>query len=337
MDLQKINHLIINRNDAIGDVILTLPLATIIKQHNPNCRITFIGKPYTYPIISACNTIDEVILDTDFLGNTWQPEVPIDAIIFVKPDKVIAKASKDRKIPIRIGTSHRVFHWFTANKLVNFSRRKSNLHEIELNQKLLKPFNINVLPKENLNNHYQLSPAEPTQKVLEVFETLNEKTVIIIHPKSRGSAKEWPLDNYLSLVKKGQTELPNVVFLLTGTAAEGELISKEKPDLLVAPNLLNVLGKFDLSEFMSLINLADGLLACSTGPLHIAAALGKNALGFYPSTKPQDPGRWAPIGTKAQFLIQDDQAFIQPDGKLPDSLIGISVESVLAVLSTWSK
>ncbi|RYG01290.1 MAG: glycosyl transferase family 9, partial [Chitinophagaceae bacterium] len=40
-------NIIISRTDSIGDVVLTLPMAKIIKQQFPDCRIAFLGKEYT--------------------------------------------------------------------------------------------------------------------------------------------------------------------------------------------------------------------------------------------------------------------------------------------------
>ena len=62
-----------------------------------------------------------------------------------------------------------------------------------------------------------------------------------------------------------------------------------------------------LSEFITLISLCDGLVANSTGPLHIAAALGKDAIGIYPPMRPIHPGRWAPLGVHAQALVLDKE------------------------------
>ncbi|MFC7667381.1 glycosyltransferase family 9 protein [Hymenobacter humi] len=50
---------------------------------------------------------------------------------------------------------------------------------------------------------------------------------------------------------------------------------------------------------------ADGLVAGSTGPLHLAAALGRHALGLYPPIRPMHPGRWAPLGPRAGFMVFD--------------------------------
>jgi ADP-heptose:LPS heptosyltransferase len=66
-------------------------------------------------------------------------------------------------------------------------------------------------------------------------------------------------------------------------------------------------GKLSLAELISFINSCDGLVAGSTGPLHIAAALGKRAIGLYAPMRPIFPQRWAPIGKNADYLVLDKQ------------------------------
>ena len=43
----KPQNLLIVRTDRIGDVVLSLPLAGIIKSEFPNCKITFLVREYT--------------------------------------------------------------------------------------------------------------------------------------------------------------------------------------------------------------------------------------------------------------------------------------------------
>ena len=45
------------------------------------------------------------------------------------------------------------------------------------------------------------------------------------------------------------------------------------------------------------------MIAASTGPLHIAAALGKKAIGLFAPMRPIHPGRWKPIGKQANYLV----------------------------------
>jgi ADP-heptose:LPS heptosyltransferase len=60
-----------------------------------------------------------------------------------------------------------------------------------------------------------------------------------------------------------------------------------------------------LDDLMSFISQADGLVACSTGVLHLAAALNKFVVGLYSPMRPIHPGRWKPIGKNANYLVLD--------------------------------
>jgi ADP-heptose:LPS heptosyltransferase len=64
----------------------------------------------------------------------------------------------------------------------------------------------------------------------------------------------------------------------------------------------DVTGRFSLEEFVGFLGSVDGLVACSTGPLHIASALGKVAIGIYPPYRPIHPGRWRPLGVNAHVI-----------------------------------
>ncbi|MFD2721109.1 glycosyltransferase family 9 protein [Hymenobacter monticola] len=125
---------------------------------------------------------------------------------------------------------------------------------------------------------------------------------VILHPRSRGSAREWGLDNFGQLARLLH-QAGHRVFV-TGTAAEGEELAdwlKQNAAFLAA----DLTGQLSLPQFMAFIAAADGLVAGSTGPLHLAAALGRHALGLYPPIRPMHPGRWAPLGPHAKFMVFD--------------------------------
>lgn len=338
MKSKTFRHIVISRTDAIGDVVLTLPMAQILKELYKDVYISFIGKNYTLPILECCTYIDEVVLENDFISGKWQPNIKPDAIIFVKPEREIAKFAKKRGIKLRVGTSHRLFHFLYANKLINFSRKKSDLHEMELNFKLLKPFTSVKFKKEDMVNQYGLQAPAISENVKGILRKTVNHTPIILHPKSRGSAREWPLEAYIELTKEISKIDPSIIFLITGTEAEGQLIRAENQALLFQPNTIDLTGQLTLTEFISLISEANGLVACSTGPLHIASALGINALGLYPPTRPMHPGRWAPVGKKAGYLVQNHPCEANALDKHNCSCLkGISVNEVAEVLSAWVK
>ena len=152
-------RLIISRTDSIGDVILTLPMAGIIKEKYPDCKIFFLGKTYTKSIIELSQYVDE-FLNWDEIQQNKNPlaelkKVEADTIIHVFPNKQVAELAKKAKIRNRIGTLGRIPHVFTCNKKVYFSRKKSNLHEAQLNLKLLSPIGItHIFDRDEISKYY---------------------------------------------------------------------------------------------------------------------------------------------------------------------------------------
>jgi ADP-heptose:LPS heptosyltransferase len=303
--MKLLKSIIISRTDNLGDVVLTLPVAGMLKTVLPDVKIYFIGKAYTRPVIISSRHIDEFIDRETIVKNPeYLQQIGADAIIHVFPDKKIARLAKEANIPIRVATSHRWFHWLFCNKLVNLSRKNSNYHEAQLNLQLLKPLGIERKPAlAEIAQRYGMSAARFTLPSTVAALIQPDKFNLVLHPKSKGSAREWPLTHYLELIK----QLPADQFhiFITGTETEGQLIREQLPALFNFKHVHNLTGKLNLEQLISFIDNVDGLLACSTGPLHIAAALDKYALGIYPPMRPIHPGRWAPIGEKAEVLCLD--------------------------------
>jgi len=287
-------EIIISRTDAIGDVILTLPLCGVLKKHFPDIKITFLGQSYTQPVIETCEHIDTFV----DVKNLSQYTPIAEAIIHVFPQKHILKWAYSHKIPIRVCTYSRIYAWIYANKLVRLHRKNSDLHEAQLNLKLLKPLGIPTdYTLEEISQYYGMTKIPVLPDFLK-NKIDTSKQNWIIHPTSQGSAREWGLAKYKELITHLNPEQYNI--FITGTEKDKTHLAQWLDAL---PEYVhNVVGKLSLQDLIALIHQADGLVAGSTGPLHIASALGKKAVGIYPSIRPMHPGRWKPIGQKAQFV-----------------------------------
>lgn len=309
MDMKAYQRIIISRTDSIGDVILTLPLSGILKKQFPQSEIIFLGRSYTQDVIGACEHIN-TFLNWDELASKEETsairdlkDLAADLIIHVFPRQEIAHLAKRAGIPTRLGTTNRLYHWFNCNKLVRLSRRKSSLHEAQLNINLVKSITgIDDMPLGNIHKFYGLTQ---TQVLDTNFTTLfdKEKINVILHPKSKGSAREWGLNNFIELIKILPDEKYKV--FISGTEDEG-LMMKDS-GIFDIDHVVNLCGKMSLAQLISFIKACDVLVAASTGPLHLAAALGIKAIGIYPPIRPMHPERWAPIGEKATFLVKDKE------------------------------
>ena len=309
--MKTYKRIIISRTDKIGDVVLTLPLAGFLKKMYPDCYIIFLGNTYTRPIIECSEYVDKIV-DWDKIKDfstlkliKFFKRLNADCIIHVYPVKRIAWIAKLAKIKCRIGTSHRWYHTLTCNKLVNLGRRNSEKHEAELNFQLLLPIlkpGIDLPDINKIKDYYGLTKVAPIPERL--FSVINkEKFNVIIHPKSKGSAREWGLNNYSELIRMLPYEKFNII--VTGTNEEAEQM--EYFLKVYSKKIINLTGKMSLSEYISIINNADALIACSTGPLHIAAALGIHAIGIYAPMRPIFPKRWKPIGTYATYFVLEKE------------------------------
>ena len=324
----KIQHILISRTDAIGDVVLTLPMAAYIKELIPGAVVSFLGRTYTQPVINTCAAVD-IFINYDEIKKLPQNEQAlylkskkIDAIIHVFPNKHVAQIAKAAGIKLRIGTTNRVFHWFTCNKLVKLSRKKSDLHEAQLNLVLLKALGLKLVPSlQDIIKHTSfesktLLPDELAKK-LSV-----DKFNLILHPKSHGSGMEWGLNNFAGLIHTLPADKYNVI--ITGSDKEKLLLADWIKTL--PATVTDMTGKMTLPQLITFISHADGLIASGTGPLHLAAMSGINTLGLFPSVRPIHPGRWAPVGIKAGYLESET-----------GDLDNITIDIVLGEISRWNK
>ncbi|MFZ1332392.1 MAG: glycosyltransferase family 9 protein [Flavobacteriales bacterium] len=299
-------RIILSRTDSIGDVMLTLPLAGLLKQRFPGVHLTFLGRSYTAPVLRCCVHVDSILTMEELeASGTSDPiaklrEINADAIVHVFPEQRVAQWAKKAALPIRIGTSHRWWHWFTANERVSFSRKNSDLHEAQLNVKLLAPFGITALPSiPELTALTGFRKAAPDSAVSDLVRS--DRKCVILHPRSKGSAAEWGLDRFTELIELLDPEVYHV--LITGTASEANEYRTGLP--LHLPHVTDTGGKLNLDQLIALIGAGHALIAASTGPLHIAAACGVKAIGLYPTQRPMHPGRWSPIGKDVHVLVNE--------------------------------
>jgi lipopolysaccharide heptosyltransferase II len=294
-------NILIVRTDRIGDLILTLPLAGLIKKQYPNSKVTFLVRDFTKNIVSNHPFIDEVIVLSESDGNTNVFEnlnliksKKFDTCIVVYPTFALALIMFFSGIKTRIGTGYRWYSFLFSEKVYEH-RKNAERHELEYNVNLLIKLGIKKNVTES-NVRYDLrvdeSSLENVNKIL-LDEKLDlQKEIIIVHPGSGGSSIDLPINKFAELVKKLDDD--NVQIIFTGNKNEIELCEKIKSSV----NVKNLAGKFNLDELNALISKSVLFISNSTGPIHIAAALGKHTVGFYPKIVSCSKERWGPYTNK---------------------------------------
>ena len=180
-----------------------------------------------------------------------------------------------------------------ANSFIYYSKRSYWIkgHEALFSFRYLKQLGIQYQPSiNNLNEWCRLQP-EPSYQLPKQFKN---KRLIALHPGSNKSAREWPVDNYVALAQ--QLKNHGYTPVLTGSHEEGERFK------LFFKNFQCLWGALSLGDLANFYAHCEAVVACSTAPLHIAAAIGTHAVGIYPNRRHIHPKRWRPLGPKVTVI-----------------------------------
>jgi ADP-heptose:LPS heptosyltransferase len=308
MSLSIPKNILIVRTDRIGDVILSLPIASVIKEYYPNCKVSFLIRDYTKPLTEANPHIDESIIIKENNGRfrilenvRLLKKYNFDAAIVLYPTFILCLIIFLAGIKKRVGTGYRLYSFLFTDRVYEH-RKDAKKHELEYNISLLKSIGIDFQPgTDNVKFNLNISDSSliKIDGLLKVHNIQPDEKFIIIHPGSGGSAVDLPIDSFKKIIEHLSDF--DIKIVLTGSSAEKTMCEK----LLISNNVINLSGLLTLDLLIAVISKSDLLIANSTGPLHIAAALGKQTFGFYPKIKSCSAQRWGPYADK-RFIYEPE-------------------------------
>lgn len=307
------SKILIIRTDRLGDVILSTPVATTLKKIYPKSQICFLVRQYTQPVAEMAAGVDDVIELDDFLDNRgklqfWRLAQHIknqkfDIAIHLHPRPELALAAFIAGIPIRIGTGYRIYS-LLFNRRQYDHRKNAAFHEAELNLRLLRQLGID---DSDVRFEFIALPDAATQidHILKEHSISSGDSFAVLHPGSGGSARDWPLSHFAELADRIAVEL-KIPVVLTGTAAESAMVEEVRTATSCKP--VSLAGKINLEMLAALLKRAQLFVSNSTGPLHLAVAMGTEVVAFYPPITPCRPERWGPYGRRTDVLMsQEDE------------------------------
>ncbi len=124
---------------------------------------------------------------------------------------------------------------------------------------------------------------------------------VMIQPGARWLNKRWPAEYFGELVKLLAANHPELRFVIMGGAEDQPLaamISRAAPT-----RCLDVTGQVSLPEMVEWIRLSTLMITNDTGPMHIAAALGKPVIPIFGPTEPRRTGPYRQIDQAIQLNL----------------------------------
>lgn len=301
------DKILISRTDRLGDLVLALPFIETFKKRYPNSKVDVMASLYASPILEHNDAIHKILrVQNDQLmsNNMYRKDLlqkikreKYKIVIVLYPERQISRLYYKADIPIRIGTAGR-FHSIFFNTRLLHSRKKNIKHEFQYNLDFMNFFKsggfvktprVYLADKDIKNAKRILSEAGVTSDF------------IVLHPGSGGSAESWSFDNFMELYKL--LEKQGLVLVVSGSEKEGAKF--DDISTKVGLDINKITGNTDLRTLAAVLSLSKVVVANSTGPLHLATAVGTRTVGLYPSKKAMSPVRWGPIG-KDNIVIQPD-------------------------------
>ena len=286
-------NILIVRPDGMGDVIISLPVASQLRQLIPGVTIGFLTSPAVAPILDGHPDVDYVrtMRWTDSLSALRAAfSGGVDEAVFLKPFRRLMWAAFLARVPIRVATG---FRWYSAlaNRRIYEHRSEFMKHESEYNVDMLRGLGVN--PRGM--NPPVLYVSEEERKNGDDRWAGSANPRVVVHPGGH-SARRWRSVHSRDLA----VELARRGYGVVLTGSEGERIEFERDTLshtTLPDGIRNLMGRLSVREMMGVIAGAHVVVSGATGPAHVAAALGTSVVSVFDPRRSNLPTRWRPLGT----------------------------------------
>ena len=301
------------RPDRLGDVILSTPVFGVIKRFYPKSELTVMVRESVAPLIRGIPSVDRVLV--------YEPErrhagfkgffrllrevrgSGFRIAVVLQSQWKIAAACFFANIRYRVGPLSALHSFLFYNRGVRQRRSQVEMHEADYNLQLLRRLGIRVGTRKFPTTIAVGEAAR--ERALEWLSSKGwkkDEPLVVVHPGMGGSALNWPEAQYVELVRALLKEGRQV--LVSGGPLEAELLTRVEQSLSnneQAPAgdeqgslLIIYRGGGTVEDLAALYANAAVVVAPSTGPLHVAVALGRPVVTFYPPIRVQSALRWGP-------------------------------------------
>jgi heptosyltransferase-2 len=300
-------RVLVLRTDRIGDVVLSTPVLTALRNHFGNAFIAIMVRPYTVELVRGHPHANAILMDDQtgrhagidgfFRLLKMVRHYHFDTALLLHPSFRLTLLCFLAGIPHRVGTAYR-FYSFLFNLRIRHHRKGSGRHELDLNLDLARAIGATLHPVR----FFLSIPSEAGSRVEQLLHSVGINTgesFIVIHPGSGGSAMDWPISSFAELADRVQEEM-GVPVVVTGNKAERALVGRMCA--LMRTNPVRVDGLLTIKELLALLSRTRVLVANSTGPLHMGVAVGCQVVGLYCPLLACAPVRWGPYGRPDSVL-----------------------------------
>ncbi len=295
--------ILILKPSSLGDVIQALPVLRHLKRQFPQSEIYWWIDSNLLPLVEDDPDLTGVFV---FYRQRWAS--PIYWNEMIRSILEMRRKKFDWIIDLQGLARSGTFAWLANGALsigvadpregaagfydIAVPRPSPETHAVDWYLSVLK--NLGVPTEQSFT---WLPAYAKTQQTVQQKWNAEGSRWIAINPGARWMNKRWPVEYFSELIQRLASQNPLTRFVILGGKADqalGETISRSVPKLC-----LDLTGKTSLMEMIEWVRLSEYIVTNDTGPMHVAAALGKPVVAIF---GPTDPRRTGAYGQIAQSL-----------------------------------
>jgi heptosyltransferase-2/heptosyltransferase-3 len=287
---EMMNHILIIQLRQVGDVVLTTPIARIIKTARPGTRVAFLTESPSDQLLRGNPYIDDLIISNrkDGLWGTLKMAARLrrrkfDALVDYMSNPRSALLSFGSRAPIRVSYPKKM-----RGMLYTHQVAPHDGYAVDYKKDLLTPLSIQSdwrRPEIFLSDEEKGWGYSLREQLL-----AGARRLITVDPSHRRATRRWPARHYGRLCRLIGDRFQARAVVLWGPGEESvaaEVVASSGRQAVLAPAT-------DLRQSASLTAAADAHLGNCSAPRHIAVAvgtpsftiLGATSLGWaFPSPK----------------------------------------------------
>lgn len=293
--------------------MLAYPVFHYLKTAVPKVILDVLVAKYTKEMAETHSCINKIIVDPGKNAPMKEQLRLCKHISREKYDAVITLFSTTRigffiylaRIPYRLAPATKIAQIFYNHRLVqrrSLSEKPEHEYNLDLVKRLLSDFGVDSGPSVSLpclefpkNDITKLRTDFCKQHKIDLKNRL-----VFVHPGSGGSAVNLTLQQFSDLANSLKSRDGLTIVITAGP--------NEKPNAEKLASLLSEIphivyhSRQGLRRFAEHIQFADIFISGSTGPLHIAGALNRPTVAFYPRRRSATALRWQTLNSPERRL-----------------------------------
>jgi len=300
--------ILILKPSSLGDVVQALPVLRLLKRHQPASQIYWWLDSTLVPLLEDDPGLAGVV---PFERRRWA--APGQLKQFWRSVQWMRAQNFDWVIDLQCLARSGASAWLANGKLlvgldepregargfydVIVPRRSYHTHAVE--------WYLSVLPFLDVPVHddFEWLPARPAvATAVRNKWPVASKGWIVLLPGARWLNKRWPAEHFAALVRQLAGEHAELSFVILGNhddRALGATVAQAEPK-----RCLDLTGKTTLPEMIEWIRLSVLVVTNDTGPMHVAAALGKPVVALFGPTEPHRTGPYGQVQHALQTALE---------------------------------